>query len=310
MKRTIYAGTYDENGSEGLYAFRFDDGKLSPAEPLYPARNSKYLTVTESGIVAACDFDGRSGVALVSFEGELLSRTAFETCASCFVTEEQGIVYAANYHEGAVSRISLQGRTLRYLDTTIIREKAGCHQVLRRDNRILVPCLFLDEIRLFDLNMNPAGAISFPAGTGPRHGVFSKDGATLYLVSELSNELFVIATENWTIQSHISILPDGMTHKKDTAAIRLSEDGRYLYLSTRTMDLLSVVDAEGETPRLIQTLPCGGEHPRDFILVDNWLLVANRFSNSVVSFARNADGTIGDKGDEIKIPGVVCVAAR
>lgn len=310
MKRTIYAGSYAENGSEGLYAFRFDEGKLSPAEPFYPAQNSKYLTVTESGIVTACDFKERSGVALVSFQGELLSRTAFESCASCFVTEAQGVVYAANYHEGTVSRIFLRNGILRYQDTITIRKKAGCHQVLRWKNRILVPCLFLDEIRIFDLDMNPAGAVSFPAGTGPRHGVFSKDGTRLYLVSELSNELFVISTEDWKIQSHISILPGGMTHKKDTAAIRLSEDGRYLYISTRTMDLLSVVDVRDGAPRLIQTVPCGGEHPRDFILVGDWLLVANRFSGSVVSFARNADGTIGEAVSEIKIPGVVCLDAR
>ncbi|MBQ6207859.1 MAG: beta-propeller fold lactonase family protein, partial [Oscillospiraceae bacterium] len=125
-----------------------------------------------------------------------------------------------------------------------------------------------------------------------------------------SNELFVISTGDWTILSSVSVLPGGTTHKKDTAAIRLSEDGRHLYVSTRTMDLLSVVELEGDRPSLIQTIPCGGQHPRDFILVGDWLLVANRFSRSVVSFARNDDGTIGEKGDEIEIPGVVCLCAQ
>lgn len=310
MEKTIYAGTYAENGSEGMYAFGFDGGRLSAAKPFCPTRNSKYLTVTERGIVAVCDFEGRSGAALVGFQGEILSQTAFEDCTSCFVTAENDVVYTANYHEGTVSRISLQGGALRYQDTVTIRKKAGCHQALLWKNRVLVPCLFLDEVRLFDRDMKAAGAISFPAGTGPRHGVFSKDGTRLYLVSELSNELFVISTGDWAILSRVSVLPDGMTHKKDTAAIRLSEDGRYIYVSTRTMDLLSVVELAGDSPRLIQTLPCGGEHPRDFILIGNWLLVANRFSGSVVSFARNEDGTIGEKGDEIKVPGVVCLGVR
>ena len=310
MKRTIYAGTYAENGSEGMYAFDFDEGRLSSAKPFCPARNSKYLTVTERGIVTVCDFEERSGAALVSFQGEILSQTAFEDCTSCFVMAEDDVVYAANYHEGAVSRLSLQGRTLQYQDTVIIRKKAGCHQVLLWKDRVLVPCLFLDEVRLFDGDMNPAGAISFPAGTGPRHGVFSKDGTRLYLVSELSNELFVISTGDWAIQSRVSVLPGGVTHKKDTAAIRLSQDGRHLYVSTRTMDLLSVVELEGDSPRLIQTIPCGGQHPRDFILVGDWLFAANRFSGSVVSFALNGDGTIGEKGDEIQVPGVVCLGVR
>ena len=310
MKRAIYAGTYAENGSVGMYAFDFDEGRLSPAKPFCPARNSKYLTVTECGIVAVCDFEERSGAALVSFQGEILSQTAFEDCTSCFVMTEGNVVYTTNYHEGAVSRILLQNQTLQYQDTVFIRKKAGCHQALRWKDRLLVPCLFLDEVRLFDGDMNPAGAIAFPLGTGPRHGVFSKDGTRLYLVSELSNELFVISTGDWAIQSRVSVLPGGMTHKKDTAAIRLSENGRYLYVSTRTMDLLSVVELEGDSPRLIQTIPCGGQHPRDFILVEDWLLVANRFSGSVVSFDLNDDGTIGEKGDEIKIPGVVCLGVH
>ena len=310
MKRTIYAGTYAENGSEGMYAFDFDEGRLSPARLFCPTRNSKYLTVTERGIIAVCDFDERSGAALVSFQGELLSEAAFEDCTSCFVTAEDDAIYTANYHEGTVSRLSLKGRTLQYQDTVAIRKKAGCHQALRWKDRVLAPCLFLDEVRLFDCDMNPAGAISFPAGTGPRHGAFSKDGTRLYLVSELSNELFVISTGDWTILSSVSVLPGGTTHKKDTAAIRLSEDGRHLYVSTRTMDLLSVVELEGDRPSLIQTIPCGVQHPRDFILVGDWLLVANRFSRSVVSFARNDDGTIGEKGDEIEIPGVVCLCAQ
>ncbi|MBQ7681244.1 MAG: beta-propeller fold lactonase family protein, partial [Oscillibacter sp.] len=142
----------------------------------------------------------------------------------------------------------------------------------------------------------------------PRHGVFSADGTRLYLVSELSNELFVISTGDWAILSSISILPGGLTHQKDTAAIRMSSDGRFLYVSTRTMDLLSVVELDGDTPRLVETIPCGGQHPRDFILVGDWFLVANRFTNSVVSFPRNADGTIGAQGNEIRVPGVVCLA--
>ncbi|MBQ9347085.1 MAG: beta-propeller fold lactonase family protein [Oscillibacter sp.] len=310
MRTTIYAGTYAEDGSEGLYVFDFEEGRLSPARALCPIRNAKYLTVTEYGIAALCDLEGRSGAALVGFQGEVLSQAAYEGCTSCFVTADQGVIYTANYHEGTVSRLALRGRTLEYRDTTLIREKAGCHQILRWKDRILVPCLFLDQVRIFDSSMKPEGSIGFPLGTGPRHGVFSADGRRLYLVSELSNELFVISTGDWTVQFRMSILPGGMTHRKDTAAVRLSGDERRLYVSTRTLDLLSVVDLDGDTPRLIQTISCGGQHPRDFILLGNWLLAANRFSGTVVSFALNGDGTIGEKIGEADIPGVVCLAVR
>ena len=74
----------------------------------------------------------------------------------------------------------------------LIREKAGCHQVLLWQDLILVPCLLLDRIMIYGQDLEKKGEIVFERGTGPRHGVFTEDGRWLYLASELSNEFFVI----------------------------------------------------------------------------------------------------------------------
>ena len=199
---------------------------------------------------------------------------------------------------------------LKLVQNVHIRQGAGCHQVMLWNDVILVPCLFLDRVMLFDRELNRTGSIDFNAGTGPRHGVFSKDGKTLYLVSELSNELFVIESGTWKILSSISVLENNEKNQRDTAAVRLSEDERFLYVSTRTKDIISVIDLTGETPRLIQTVSCGGRHPRDFILLDGYLLSANRFSNTVVSFEINEDGTVGKQVSSIHVPEAVSLIAK
>ena len=87
-----------------------------------------------------------------------------------------------------------------------------------------------------------------------------------------------------------------------------NEAGNRLYISTRTMDIVSVMGLDGAVPRLLQTVPCGGQHPRDMILLEPYLLTANRFTNNVVSFALREDGTIGARTGETEVPGVVCLA--
>ena len=175
--------------------------------------------------------------------------------------------------------------------------------MIAHNGKLYVPSLFLDRIVIDDGERFKS--IRFNQGTGPRHGVVTKDGKYLYLVSELSNELFVISLENNEILASTSVLPCGEKHKRDTAAIRLSEDEKHAYVSTRTLDIVTVIEMNDHIPNVIQIVDCGGKHPRDFILLDGYLLCANRFSNNVVSFAMHADGTIGRKVSQVTVPQAV-----
>lgn len=136
---------------------------------------------------------------------------------------------------------------------------------------------------------------------------FQKMEKFLYLVSELSNELFVIETNEWNIIHQIPVLMSQEIHVRDTAAIRLSDDEKFIYVSTRTKDVISVIELEDHKPTVIQTVSCGGKHPRDFILLDHYLLCANKNTNEVVSFKINDDGTLGKIVDRIEVPEVVAL---
>lgn len=307
MKTMIYAGTYTAKSSQGIYSFSFEDGRLSSSQLFCEIKNPKYLTKKDNCLITVADFDYESGVALINAEGDIKNKIAFEKRTSCFITSEDDDIYTANYHTGVVTHLKLVQDELKFINSIQIQDGAGCHQILVFHDRILVPCLFLDRVFIFDRSLKKIGSIHFNANTGPRHGVFSKDGKYLYLVSELSNELFVIETDEWNIIHQIPVLMSKEIHVRDTAAIRLSDDEKFIYVSTRTKDVISVIELEDHKPTVIQTVSCGGKHPRDFVLLGQYLLCANKNTNEVVSFKINDDGTLGKIVDRIEVPEVVAL---
>ena len=303
----LYAGTYTAKSSQGIYSFSFEDGRLSSSQLFCEIKNPKYLTKKDNCLITVADFDYESGVALINAEGDIKNKIAFEKRTSCFITSEDDDIYTANYHTGVVTHLKLVQDELKFINSIQIQDGAGCHQILVFHDRILVPCLFLDRVFIFDRSLKKIGSIHFNANTGPRHGVFSKDGKYLYLVSELSNELFVIETDEWNIIHQIPVLMSKEIHVRDTAAIRLSDDEKFIYVSTRTKDVISVIELEDHKPTVIQTVSCGGKHPRDFVLLGQYLLCANKNTNEVVSFKINDDGTLGKIVDKIEVPEVVAL---
>ena len=202
--------------------------------------------------------------------------------------------------------VSFKNNKLTLIKKLLIKEKAGSHQVIAYKDEFLVPCLFLDKIIIISNNYEIKGYIELPAGSGPRHAVFSKDKKYLYLVGELSNQLYVIDLSNNKVVNTVNLLKDNRTHLKDTAAIRLSEDGKYLYVSTRTEDVISVLSVKDDTIELLQVESSQGLHPRDFNYVKDYLFVANRNSDNLVALSIT-DGLIDKVIDTAIVPEGVCV---
>ena len=310
MKTMIYAGTYTDKESEGIYRFVFDEGRFSDPILFCKIEDPKYLCAYEDKIVSVNNKDGRGAVSLIDTEGNIIDQRIYEEVCSCYVTAKDNKIYTANYHEGSFSQITIKEDHFTEVKTVRVKDRGGCHQVLFHEGKILVPSLFLDKVLIYDEDLVYIDEIRFPEGSGPRHGVFDKEGKNLYLVSELSNELFVIDMKTCQIIDQITVLPDGKRDLKGSAAIRMSKDERHLYVSTRGIDLLSVIEIKERSVSLKQCVSCEGKHPRDFIISDGYLLCANRFTDEVISFRIKEDGTIGEKTDTIKIPDAVSLIAR
>ena len=168
MRKTIYAGTYTKRESKGIYCFDFDEGILSNSRLLCEIRNPKYLCRYKDKLIAVADFEKGSGVFLISEEGKILDSLKFEDGTSCYVTCKDDLVYTANYHEGTFSVLKIIEDKFTLIKKTLIKDKGGCHQVLFYKDLILIPSLFLDKIMIYDQELNNAGKIELPEGSGPR----------------------------------------------------------------------------------------------------------------------------------------------
>lgn len=279
MSYTGYVGTYTSEKSEGIYAFKYENRKITDVHLFTKVRNPKYLAWMSNYIVAVCDFEEGSGVAVFDLSGNEIDHIVFEAFTSCYVGVKDNLIFTAHFHSGDVTLLRFENNHLERVKRTHIKEKAGCHQVIPYKDQYLVPCLFIDQIKILDKDFTVVDEISFEVDAGPRHAVFSDDEKYLYVVGELSNLLYVVDMHAKKIVNTVELLENGLSHVKDTAAIR--KKGDYLYVSTRTLDVITVLHVSGKDVERIQVTSCAGKHPRDFVIVDDDIIVTNRFSDSL-----------------------------
>ena len=279
MSYTGYVGTYTSEKSEGIYAFTYENQTITDVHLFTKVRNPKYLAWMNDYIVAVCDFEEGSGVAVFDLNGNEIDHIVFEAFTSCYVGVKDNLIFTAHFHSGDVTLLRFENNHLELVHRTHIKDKAGCHQVIPYKDQYLVPCLFMDQIKILDKDFKVVDEISFEEGSGPRHAVFSDDEKYLYVVGELSNLLYVVDMHTKKIVNTEELLENGLSHVKDTATIR--KKGDYLYVSTRTQDVITVLHVSGKDVKRIQVTSCAGKHPRDFVIVDDDIIVANRFSDSL-----------------------------
>ena len=309
-KVTGYLGTYQSPESTGIYQFQFDTetGIFSEPSLYYEAPDSKYLSLEDGFLASPLKHGDKAGICLFDtqkpkteqpFPGALYE----EKVSACYVLQDSHNIYTANYHEGSIIIYEKSPNGIHLVRRIETGLKSGCHQLLFYENEgggkyLMAICLLLDTIIFYDMERDFAidGTLTLPKGTGPRHGIFDKKKERFFLVSELSNELFIYRAGkglDFELMSVQSVLPEGGCYEKPptTAAVRLSPDEDFLYLSTRYADVLTVYRVSGNTAVKIQQIACEGRHPRDFILTEDgrFLIVVNRFDGGMVSFPVDRD---------------------
>lgn len=312
--RTGYIGTYSEHNSQGIYQFvvNQETGVLGDVSLFTAIKNSKYLAITDDYIFSVFDDSEESGVAVYDFQGTLVTKETYESSTSCYILVSGNDIYTSHYHLGTISHLVFdpKKKTLSYKGQHLIVEKAGSHQVIANEDLLYVPCLHLDSIKVFTRSLQEKDEIILPTGAGCRHGVISLDGKYLYILGELSNEIYVIHLQRKEIVFTCSLLPEGVQQNHGGAAIRLSGNGKRLYASTREpQNRITVFHVEDSSLKVETSFVVDGEHPRDILNVidDRYLLVANRGTDTIHSFAL-------EKGyreiNRVKIPAGVSIVMR
>lgn len=291
MTRQIYIASQDRQGGilrceltqQGLLRFK---EKVSVDRPAYLCAGGGrlYALLREA-------FPMQSG--LVSFrierDGRLTDPKGPEpvhgTIAAHLCCREEKI-YCANYLSGTVTL--MPDRLIAFNGSGANRARQDCshpHCVTQTPDRdyLCVNDLGTDRIHLLTPELAPVSSVALPAGSGPRHLVFSGSGDFAYCSNELNSTVSVLRYLPGRLKYLRSYptVPGAFTRENAASAIKLSENGERLYVSNRGHDSVAEFSAEGETLRLLRVLPCHGISPRDFAISGDWLLCANENSDSV-----------------------------
>lgn len=144
----------------------------------------------------------------------------------------------------------------------------------------------LDLVRIWD-RATPVQQVVLPRGSGPRHMRRHPSGH-LFVVTELSNELFALAPDAagaWRIVAGTPLSPGTVAGQDFAAEITLSRDGRFVQAGIRGSDTIAALEVRGTGAevRPVALVESGVVWPRHHVVVRDTVLVAGQLSDEVVS---------------------------
>jgi 6-phosphogluconolactonase len=299
---------------------------------LYAVNRGKANVADQGGSVSAYGIDratGRlSGMNHQSSYGE----------GPCYVEVDKTGKYLAiaHYNEGNLAILSLfkDGQiggvsdAKKYTGNSVNLERQESSHIhaatFSHDNKFLyVTDLGSDKIYIYRFN-EADGTLQMPAnseisvipGAGPRHLTFHPTGDYLYLAEELTSTVAVYAVDKSSggltvLQDSVPSLPDNFTEKNTSADIHTAVNGKYLYMSNRGADLISIY-AIGDDGKITLTgnQSTGGKTPRNFLIdpKGEYLFAANQDSDAINIFRIHPKtGKLTAVGKPVSVPSPVCL---
>lgn len=320
-KLNLVVGTYGEN----VYLYLFDCRSLEfEKKTSCEALNASYAlgcfngtevnvyTVSEAGENSgACSFSTSEGKGL-----EIISDKRQTGADPCFVLLHEDSMMTADYSGGTVSVFPIDNNG--FIEDCCAQiafsgngpvesrqESSHIHQLKvmpGNDRMLLASDLGADKIRLLaisetDAMLSHVSDIDCPAGSGPRHMEFSRDGSKLYCIAELSGEVLVYDMEQGS-ELQFKLIQRIMADEVNAAGsadIHMHPNGKYLYTSHRLDNDGIAVFSVKEDGRLEKiSYAHTARHPRNFMITPDGslLLVACRDDRIVQVFGINDDGSL------------------
>jgi 6-phosphogluconolactonase len=313
----IYLGSYAGGGARGIGVAALRDGVLAldstvecPARPAFlaaaPDRRALYAVhELEDGLI--------SGFA-IGEDGSLRPRGTQPSAGAepCHLSVHPSgrYVLSANWGSGSivVHRIG-RGGTLGPATHVVESRKPHAHMVMTDPTGRFVLAVHLGAgtVSTYDLDLESGrlrlrSELALHHGAGPRHLAFHPRGTMVYVVNELDSTVTACgydpASGRVEPRETVRTVPEDVAVENFPSAVRVSPDGRFVYVGNRGHDSIGVLSTEAGL-RLLATYPCGGQFPRDLAFQGNGRLlwVANQRTDTVVGLAVDpADGSLGSAG--------------
>ena len=296
MKKLVYVASCADDG--GIFTYEWNNGEMTLVEktpvyrPMYIAHDGgKTYVITEGD-----EKKGKFGT-FFSYEnrgGMLTSKSEELSCggyATCHLSVADGEAYAVNYISGSVIAFP-SGKTVTHSGKGVhpTRQTAAhTHMAAITPDKkfVLVTDLGLDTVFTYDRNLDFVSCAKVPAGYGARHVAFSPDGKYVYCVNELVSSVSVFGYNDGKLTYIATTLCPVEAEKNTAAAVRISADGKTLYISNRGENTLVSFAVDGADLRLKQKISCGGNFPRDFAITPcgRYIVCANQYTNDLTVFS-------------------------
>lgn len=318
--------------AKGIYTIEIsEEGKLI-GEPRLVAKQVSptyfYLTKNKKTLYAVSEpGEGARGLIVAYHVAEDGSLTAFSKQVSargglCHVMmdqEEKNLIVIA-YHDATIESYPIDEEG-KITPMFCLRHHIGSGPVIDRqeaahthsinftpDYRYAVVCdLGIDQLRVYTLitetgklHRAPGKNVICPPGSGPRHMVFSPDGRFAYVACELNSEVLTLSYDPQMglklLDRTSTLSPDFSSSRNYPAAIRITKDGRHLYVSNRGEDTIALFDVDNESGKIMhrKSFSTLGWYPRDFILSEDerYLIAVNQLSDNIAIYARDENGEL------------------
>lgn len=336
----FYVGSYALQDEPSIYLCKLHQktGRLELIDSISGILNPSFLIVNQEAnrlyVVSESAQGAVAAYAIHPDNGKLseLGKKEMEGADPCYLTiSSTGYVLIAHYSSGHLNSFALDSNgalaemvsQIQHVGNSGVisdrQEAAHAHSIVvnQEGTYAYVSDLGQDKIviyRLVEGKIQASGHVELPPGAGPRHFVVQESGTTAYGINELNNSIttynYNSIDGNLEIIQHISTLPEGFSGESYPADIHLSPDGRYIYGSNRGHDSIVrfAIDSASGLLSEPEWSEAGGKWPRNFAVLEGYVLVANQNSNNIAVFKRDGNtGMLTATGNELELDKPVCI---
>lgn len=352
LKANFFVGTYSQDiegvtaNGEGIYRcnVNLETGELNVPVCVAKCVNPSYLANHQSGkyLYATKEVFADQSPAIQAFEISetgtltLLGQASISGELPCHISvDESGkFLASAQYWSGDTTLFELMpDGSIGNLQQKIVHKGRGPNterqegphahftQFMNEPKALVIVDLGLDRIieYRFDpessaLDLRNGLATPLDGGAGPRHLVNLANTNKLIVFCELSERIVLLERNRagWHVEQIVDAFSEDKGNQGSGAAIRLSPDGRFLYVSLRAQSEIVCFAIDPETQQLsfVERHSSGGICPRDFSLTPcgKFVVVANQMSNAITCFSRDPmSGGLMETGFTVNVGSPTCV---